>query len=202
MSNANKIPDPERIIGADNEPDGTYCIISGSRSAVDVLSTNRLIRLINTALKALDINPDIIVSGTAKGVDKCGEQWAKKHDVPIAQFPAPWNDIENDSKIQQFNNHGKFDPYAGIRRNQWMATYTGHHGNPGTLLAIYDRPSNGTESMIEQAKTQLPVDQINVIPIGSNRIEATREYRKLVPKPFKCHPPTHNLQNFQWEKAE
>lgn len=71
-----------------------------------------------------------VVSGTAKGADKLGEEWAMEHGVPIKQFPADWD------------KHGKS---AGYKRNVIMANYA------DCLIAIWDGKSKGTEHMIKIA---------------------------------------------------
>ena len=72
-----------------------------------------------------------IVSGTANGADKLGEQYANEMGYPIKQFPADWD------------KHGK---KAGYLRNKEMAEYA------DALLALWDGKSKGTKSMIDLAK--------------------------------------------------
>ena len=71
-----------------------------------------------------------IVSGTANGADKLGEQWAKENYIPIKQFPANWD------------LYGKS---AGYKRNEQMAQYA------DTLIAFWDGESKGTKHMIDLA---------------------------------------------------
>jgi hypothetical protein len=49
-----------------------------------------------------------VVSGAAKGVDACGELWARQNNIPIKMFPADWK------------SYGK---KAGYLRNKQMAEY-------------------------------------------------------------------------------
>jgi hypothetical protein len=70
-----------------------------------------------------------VVSGAAKGADKCGEDWAKKHNIPIKQFPANWD------------KHGKS---AGFKRNKQMAQYAD--------AAILFPGGRGTDMMFGLAK--------------------------------------------------
>lgn len=72
-----------------------------------------------------------IVSGTARGADRLGEQYAKEKGYAIKQFPADWN------------KHGKA---AGPKRNQQMANYA------DALIAFWDGKSRGAKNMIELAK--------------------------------------------------
>lgn len=81
---------------------------------------------------------DIIegVSGTARGVDKVGEQWFEDHGISVKQFPANWSE------------HGLS---AGLIRNAEMAQYS------DVLLAV-TCGSRGTANMIDQmVKLHKPV---------------------------------------------
>jgi len=85
-----------------------------------------------------------IVSGGAKGVDRIGEEWARKEGIPIKQFIPDWSGL------------GKS---AGYRRNVEMAEYA------DCLVAFWDGKSRGTKHMIDIAEKQgLPVtvEMINV----------------------------------------
>jgi hypothetical protein len=72
-----------------------------------------------------------VVSGTAKGADKLGEEYAKDNNIPLKKFPADWT------------KHGKA---AGPIRNGEMAEYG------DALIAFWDGKSSGTKSMINLAK--------------------------------------------------
>ena len=72
-----------------------------------------------------------VVSGTARGVDRLGERWAREHGIRVARFPADWL------------NHGTS---AGFRRNQEMANYA------DALIALWDGQSRGTANMIDLAR--------------------------------------------------
>ena len=71
-----------------------------------------------------------VVSGTARGADTAGEDWAERHDVPVVKFPADWD------------THGKG---AGFIRNAAMANYA------DVLVAFWDGESRGTRHMIDTA---------------------------------------------------
>lgn len=71
-----------------------------------------------------------IVSGTARGADKVGEEVASALGICIKQFPADWD------------KHGK---RAGYLRNADMADYA------DALLAFWDGKSKGTKHMIDLA---------------------------------------------------
>lgn len=60
-------------------------IIAGSRGIVDYA-----VHYVIKAIKDSKFDVTEVVSGGARGIDWCGEQWAKANDVPIAKFPADW----------------------------------------------------------------------------------------------------------------
>lgn len=82
--------------------------------------------------KYLSKSTDIcIISGTANGADKLGEQYAKEKGFSLKQFPADWD------------KHGKS---AGYIRNKEMAD------NADALIAFWDGASSGTKHMINIAR--------------------------------------------------
>lgn len=76
------------------------------------------------------INPTIILSGTARGVDQLGERFAAEFDLPVERYPAEWD---------------RYGKSAGYRRNELMAT------KADALIAIWDGESRGTKHMIDLA---------------------------------------------------
>jgi len=72
-----------------------------------------------------------IVSGTAKGADKMGEEYAKAKGYQIKRFPANWN---------------KYGKSAGYLRNKEMAEYA------DSAIIFWDGSSKGTKHMIDLAK--------------------------------------------------
>ena len=99
-------------------------IIAGSRGVTDY-------RVVCDAVIASCFDPTVILSGTARGVDRLGEEWATKHKVPIERYPANW---EKDGKA------------AGYYRNTLMSFLA------DALIAIWDGKSRGTKHMIDLAK--------------------------------------------------
>jgi hypothetical protein len=99
-------------------------IIAGSRDIYDY-------KYLCECLKDLDWTITEVISGTARGVDRLGEQWAQKQQIPIRRFPADWN------------QYGK---RAGYIRNAEMAK------NAEALVVLWDGKSPGTKSMIQLAK--------------------------------------------------
>jgi len=71
-----------------------------------------------------------IVSGTAEGADKLGEEWAEERKITVSRFPPDWN------------KHGKA---AGPIRNAQMADAA------DMCVVFWDGKSKGTKNMIETA---------------------------------------------------
>jgi hypothetical protein len=101
-------------------------IIAGSRS---MSSYELLTKIIDSCPFKFEITE--VVSGTAKGVDKLGEEWAKHNKIPIKQFQADWD---------------KFGKGAGYRRNEEMAKYA------DAAIIIHKDASKGTQHMKDLAE--------------------------------------------------
>ena len=79
----------------------------------------------------------VIISGTARGADRLGEQYAAERGYRVERFPADWN---------------RDGIAAGPIRNSQMAAHA------DALVAFWDGKSRGTRDMIEKAKERnLPV---------------------------------------------
>lgn len=102
-------------------------IIAGSRG-----STRASLR---AALRQCDWITEIasVVSGTCRGTDQHGEEWAKSVARPVTRFPAEWD---------------KYGKRAGYIRNAQMAE------NADALIAVWDGASKGTKHMIDLAKAK------------------------------------------------
>ena len=114
-------------------------IIAGGRDFDDFpLLINKCIEIIAEETKEDDTIERIrIVSGTARGADKLGEQFANIAHYDVARFPADWD------------THKKS---AGYIRNAEMAKFASEDGNKGVLIAVWDGKSRGTKNMIDLAK--------------------------------------------------
>ncbi len=99
-------------------------IIAGSRSITSYPIVCAAIT--NSKFKITEI-----VSGTARGVDRLGEEYAIYFNTPIKRMPANW---------------GKYGKSAGPIRNREMAEYA------DALIAVWDGKSKGTANMIEVSK--------------------------------------------------
>jgi hypothetical protein len=72
-----------------------------------------------------------IISGTARGADRMGEQYAVDHHLEVDRYPADWD---------------RYGRSAGYQRNVQMAKVATH------LIAFWDGESRGTKHMINIAK--------------------------------------------------
>lgn len=106
-------------------------IIAGSRIITDYATVERAVRESGFTITEL-------VSGGARGVDRLGEEWARRQKVPIKQFIPDWN------------RYGSRGPdHAGNVRNRQMAAYVGKEGG---LIAVWDGTSPGTKNMVLEAR--------------------------------------------------
>lgn len=80
--------------------------------------------------------PVRIISGTARGADQLGADFAKWEHYELSEFPADW---------------GLYGKSAGYRRNVEMAQFAVANGNIGVLIAFWDGKSRGTKWMIDIA---------------------------------------------------
>ncbi len=87
-----------------------------------------------------------VVSGTAKGVDLLGEQFAEKNGLLVHRFPAKWNDFSTGTGRIAYHKYGKYNPEAGMIRNMKMGLFADE------LLAIWDTKSTGTGHMVSYMK--------------------------------------------------
>ena len=91
---------------------------------------------INECLFMFNIKENVeeVISGTARGADRAGEDWAlnlAQEDMPVIKFPADWDE------------YGKA---AGHIRNKEMAEYA------DALLLIWDGESRGSANMKKEMK--------------------------------------------------
>lgn len=110
-----------------------------------------------------------VVSGRAKGVDTFGERWAKENGIPIKYFPADWKDLSHPDAIIKEGKYGKYDAFAGLRRNRQMAKYGEY------LAALIHNNSSGTKDMIEDMKREGKSGIVWNITSGSKGQDYTAE---------------------------
>lgn len=99
-------------------------IIAGSRNKTAMYH-------LTEALASCGWKPTVVLSGTARGADQLGEEWAKQNGIPVERYPANWD------------LHGKS---AGFKRNSEMAD------KAEALIALWDGESRGTKHMIDIAR--------------------------------------------------
>lgn len=110
-------------------------IIAGSRDFADYqLLKEKCADLV--PIHNLGTLPVRIISGTARGADQLGEQFAKEENCLLSRFPADWD---------------KYGKSAGYRRNVEMAKFAIEDQNKGLLIAFWDGKSRGTKWMIDIA---------------------------------------------------
>lgn len=118
-------------------------IIAGSRTITDPNILDRAISFFK--IKKEDIAE--IVCGMAYGVDMLGKWYGERNNIPVAEFPAAWNDLKTPPVYIKKNKYGEYNCLAGIVRNKKMAQYA------DKLLAIWDQESKGTSNMIDEMKS-------------------------------------------------
>ena len=133
-------------------------IIAGSRSVTSQSTVFEILNMVN-----IDVTE--VVSGTASGVDKIGEEWATQHGIAIKEFPADWD---------------KFGKRAGYIRNEQMAEYA------DALIAVWDGVSPGTKHMIDIARNKDL--SVYVIMVGL-KDQAPALAVRPAPKPMAIHVP-------------
>lgn len=104
-------------------------LIAGSRKILDY-------DIVDEAIRQSGFDITLVISGAASGVDQLGEEWARKHNVPISSHPANW---------------ARFGRSAGFKRNIEMLD------EAEVVIAIWDGKSKGTKHTITEAeKRKLP----------------------------------------------
>jgi len=116
-----------------HKPEEFKLVVAGGRSFNDYgLLERKLDNLLRRKIGVITI-----VSGTARGADKLGEQYAATRGFKIERYPADWD------------THGKG---AGHIRNSQMADVA------DAVVVFWDGVSKGTKNMIDNAnKRDLPI---------------------------------------------
>lgn len=100
-------------------------IIAGSRTFTNF-------SFLKYVLDSLKLKGQItVISGTARGADQMGEQWAALRGHTVVRMPANWG------------AHGRS---AGYKRNKEMAKVATH------CICFWDGKSKGTKHMIDLAR--------------------------------------------------
>ena len=127
-------------------------IVAGSR---DFNNYNLLKLRLDNILKEKSQNSKLdieIVSGTAKGADSLGEDYAREKGYSIKPFPADWTDMTPPCLVRKRFNGDLYNALAGNKRNKLMGDYA------DALVAFWDGKSTGTKDMIDIANSKgIPV---------------------------------------------
>ena len=104
--------------------------------------------LIKSAILESGFKIDEIVSGLANGPDKLGKRYGLENNIPVIEFPAEWNTIDNNEPCKiKTNKFGRpYNVFAGHNRNRKMAEYSNF------LILIWDGKSPGSRNMKNLAK--------------------------------------------------
>ena len=102
-------------------------IIAGSRGIPKTVFDS----ILPSVLKESQLIITEVISGTAKGVDTFGEEWAEKNNIPVKKFKADWS---------------RFGKAAGFYRNADMGEYA------DAAIILWDMESKGTQHMINCMK--------------------------------------------------
>jgi hypothetical protein len=113
-------------------------IIAGSRTITDI-------RCVEAALAASGFKPTLVISGTARGVDQLGEQWATARGIMVLRMPANWG------------AHGKA---AGPIRNSAMLE------EADCVVVVWDGKSRGSQDMISKANRSGKKVYVHLIELG------------------------------------
>lgn len=115
-------------------------VICGDRDCNDM-------KVLLQAIKDADFAITEVVSGTSKGADKLGEEYAKANNLPIKSFPAAWKDLDVDGSVVKEGQYGKYNSRAGFMRDIEMVEYA------DAVLALQPYgESAGTQITIREAK--------------------------------------------------
>lgn len=114
-------------------------IIAGSRT-INIFQP--LMEAIDNFKRRTDQEITEVVSGNARGVDRLGEWWAVRNNIPIKNFPADWE---------------KYGKSAGHIRNKAMADYA------DGLILVWDGDSKGSASMLNEAKRLDLLTEVHIV---------------------------------------
>ena len=121
-----------------NRKDAFRLVIAGSREFADYSTLTSAVDAY--LLKLAPKKPVVIVSGTAKGADRLGEQYARQKGYQLEEHPANWH------------YYGKS---AAVKRNAEMAQVA------DAAIVFWDGVSAGAKNMIECAeKANIPCEVI------------------------------------------
>jgi hypothetical protein len=124
-------------------------IVAGSRDFNDY---QLLKNVLDHYLSNYDRSNVTIISGTARGADRLGEQYARQRGMELSRFPANWK---------------KYGKSAGFERNMRMSMFA------DVLVAFWDGQSRGTKHMIDTM--QKAGKQAKVIHFCSQPVQSSEQ---------------------------
>lgn len=63
--------------------------------------------LLEWAIQDSELTVTEVVCGEAPGADTLGRLWAEDHGIPVASFPAEWDNLEAPGAVVKVNRWGK-----------------------------------------------------------------------------------------------
>lgn len=97
---------------------------------------------VEDAMRLSGFVPTVVISGTAGGVDRLGEDWARKRGIPVERMPADWS------------RHGK---RAGPIRNAEMLAVA------DAVVVVWDGRSRGSMHMHQIAQASGKPTYLHII---------------------------------------
>lgn len=108
-------------------------LIAGSRSVRDAVLVEQFIaRKLRDDFHLEPSDVAEVVSGGARGVDRLGEDWARRHGIPVHVMRPDWD--------------GPAGRGAGLERNTDLVARATH------VLVVWDGVSRGTKDTIDKAR--------------------------------------------------
>lgn len=92
-------------------------LVTGGRAYAD---QNRVFDVLSLIHAATPI--DVVIHGAASGADSLAAEWANQRSVPVAPYPARWDDVSQTGARIRWNKRLRrpYDALAGFRRNTEM----------------------------------------------------------------------------------
>lgn len=99
-----------------------------------------LFPLIDQAVKKSGYNVTEVVCGLAKGADQFGGKWALQNGIPVARFPADWENLgkragpARNKQMGDYCDAGIGFIWPGSRGSEHMRNYLEYLGKPNFIV--------------------------------------------------------------------
>lgn len=136
-------------------------VIAGSRTITDSIF---IIKELDNVLRDDFFHGEeiVIISGTARGVDTVGEEYARLRGLEVERYPAEWDNLDVKPCYVKINQYGKkYNAMAGKNRNKLMAEKC------DAAVIFWDGYSSGTKHMIETIRK---LNKKLYLYVGKNRM--------------------------------